>query len=181
MALALSTASFPTSTDSQPTPHLTLAPSTTTLATPHVHHDVYPHTVGLGCAQAGAAQQTLARDFFLHLALYHTVFAETVGHDKRLSAAVRIRRALSRWCDTLFTLVCPSPFDDPRLDATDPLKMTIRYINYFFTAAFIIEMLLTIVVLGFIHPKIKEMPAYSCARAGTSSTSASSSSRSSRS
>ena len=105
-----------------------------------------PLTVGLGCAQAGAAQQTLARDFFLHLALCHTVFAETVGHDKRLSAAVRIRRALSRWCDTLFTLVCPLAIDDPRLDATDPLKMTIRYINYLFTAAFIIEMLLKIVV-----------------------------------
>jgi len=73
---------------------------------------------------------------------------------------VRIRRALSRWCDTLFTLVCPLAIDDPRLDATDPLKMTIRYINYFFTAAFIIEMLLKIVVLGFIHSKIKEMPAY---------------------
>ena len=39
---------------------------------------------------AGAAQQTLARDFFLHLALCHTVVAETVGNDKRLSAAVRI-------------------------------------------------------------------------------------------
>ena len=90
------------------------------------------------------------------------------------------------WFDpVIITLIVISSIllaiDDPRLDATDPLKMTIRYISYFFTAAFIIEMLLTIVVLGFIHPKIKEMPAYSCARAGTSSTSASSSSRSSRS
>ncbi len=35
----------------------------------------------------GPEQQRMCRDFFLHLALCHTVVAETVGNDKRLSAA----------------------------------------------------------------------------------------------
>ena len=37
--------------------------------------------------EVGEEQQRKCRDFFLHLALCHTVVAETVGNDRRLSAA----------------------------------------------------------------------------------------------
>ena len=37
--------------------------------------------------EGGEEQQRKCRDFFLHLALCHTVVAETVGNDRRLSAA----------------------------------------------------------------------------------------------
>ena len=50
--------------------------------------------------------------------------------------------------------------DDPRADADRTIKVFVENVGWFFTVAFIIEMLLKIIVLGFIHSKTPTMPAY---------------------
>ena len=50
--------------------------------------------------------------------------------------------------------------DDPRASDDRTIKVFVSNVGWFFTIAFIIEMLLKIVVLGFIHSKTPSMPAY---------------------
>merc|ERR1719506_2156307 len=50
--------------------------------------------------------------------------------------------------------------DDPRASDHRPIKVFVSNVGWFFTIAFIIEMLLKIIVLGFIHSKTPSMPAY---------------------
>merc|ERR1719482_601331 len=50
--------------------------------------------------------------------------------------------------------------DDPRASDHRPVKVFVSNVGWFFTIAFIIEMLLKIIVLGFIHSKTPSMPAY---------------------
>ena len=50
--------------------------------------------------------------------------------------------------------------DDPLASDDRTIKVFVSNVGWFFTIAFIIEMLLKIVVLGFIHSKTPSMPAY---------------------
>ena len=70
-----------------------------------------------------------------------------------------------QWFDPfiIFLIVFSSimlAIDDPRADDTMPVKVFLGSINHFFTAAFIIEMLMKIVVLGFVHSNTPTHPAY---------------------
>ena len=58
--------------------------------------------------ESGEDQKRKCRDFFLHLALCHTVVAETVGNERRLSAASPDEAAL-----TLTLTLTPTPNPNP--------------------------------------------------------------------